>query len=247
MNRLHVELKLRTLRAQVGDRLRRGAPVMATLRKAIAELEAHTRVPDLPFMRQRLRVALKDWHFSLLLRANPWLMLQRGFFRRPAAVVAPALLSKVIVTADGRAGRIAEVSVDERGTDDSTSNSPHSTDLAGRLVLTGETPERCAGLMCVCDSQPSKVVITAIEPLEGSAVMEAQAGIPPDKEGLYRGSAVVFALGLSRRHQGGDVTEHKGAIRIAWDLQVPPLVLGQARSVRRNRVARVWRWGLPRR
>jgi hypothetical protein len=233
MNRLHVELKLRTLRAQVGDRLRRGAPVMATLRKAIAELEAHTRVPDLPFMRQRLRVALKDWHFSLLLRANPWLMLQRGFFRRPAAVVAPALLSKVIVTADGRAGRIAEVSVDERGTDDSTSNSPHSTDLAGRLVLTGETPERCAGLMCVCDSQPSKVVITAIEPLEGSAVITTLA--------------VVFALGLSRRHQGGDVTEHKGAIRIAWDLQVPPLVLGQARSVRRNRVARVWRWGLPRR
>lgn len=247
MNRLHVELKLRALRAQVGDRLRRGAPVMATLRKAIAELETHTRVPDLQFMRERLSIALKDWHFSLLLRANPWLIVQRGFFHRPAAVVAPSLLSKVIVTADGRAGRITEVSVEERCTAGSTSSAPQGTDLAGRLVLTDEKSERCAGLMCVCDSEPSKVVITAIEPLEGAVVMEAQAGTPPDEEGLYRGAAVVSALGLARRHQGSDVTERKGAIRVAWDLQAPPLVLGQARVVQRKRVARVWRWGLPRR
>lgn len=245
MSRLQVELKVRALRAQIGERLRRGAPVVAALKRAVAELEAQTRRRDLDFLRARLSAMLKDWQFNLLLRANPWLILQKGFFRHSAHVVAPHLLSKIIVMADGRAGRIAEVRVKESSF--AHDIQPRSDHRAGRLVLNDELVQQEASVTCIDHGQPSMVVIQAIKPVEGAAVMEAQAGAPPDKHGLFRGSRVVASLGLASRHQGTDVTRRQSPIRIAWDFQAPPLVLGQARRSRKSRTARIWSWGVPRR
>ena len=245
MSRLHVELKVRALRAQIGERLRRGAPVVAALRHAVADLEAQTRRPDLDFLRARLSAMFKDWQFNLLLRANPWLILQKGFFRHSADVVAPHLLSKIIVMADGRAGRIAEVRVKEPSSEDGVDR--RAERRAGQLVLKDDRSQQEASVTCIHHGQPSMVIIQAIEPVEGAAVMEAQAGAPPDEHGLFRGSKVVASLGLASRHEGSDVTRRRSPIRIAWDLQSPPLVLGQARRSRKNRAARVWSWGVPRR
>jgi len=248
MSRLQLELKVRALRAQIGDRLRRGAPVVAALGNAVAELEAQTRRPDLDFLRIRLAEMLKDWHFSLLLRANPWLILQKGFFRHSADVVAPHLLSKVIVTADGRAGRIAEVLVKEPDVDDNdTTLAAKPTARAGRLILSGDASEQHASVTCVCEGQPSTVIIQAIEPVEGMAVMAAEAGVSPHAQGVFEGADVVSSLGLTHRHHGNDVTLRRSAVRIAWDLQSPPLVVGQVRRSRKHRAARMWSWGLPRR
>lgn len=244
MSRLLVEWKVRGLRAQIGERMRSGAPVVALLRCAVAELEAQTRLPDMDFLRERLLAMLEDWRFSLLLRANPWLILQKGFFRHSADVVAPHLLSKVIVTTDGRAGRIAEVAA-VAGDDDA--RLPPSPRHAGRLQLSGDAWRCCASISCVCDSRASSVLIRAIEPLEGRALMQAQAGTHPDADGFFRGAEVVSALGLKPRHQGSDVTRRRSAVRIAWDLQPPPLVLGEARGSRQRRGGRIWSWGLPRR
>jgi DNA-3-methyladenine glycosylase len=247
MNRLHVELKLRGLRAQLGDALRRGAPVVAMLRGAIADLEYQTRLSDLEFLRKGLRLLYRDLHFSLLLRLHPWLILPRDFFCHAAHVVAPGLLGKIIVTADGRAGRIAEVVVGEVDRNTDLSKDIHPEDLAGRLALSGNAPEGCASVFCVSDHRVSRIAITAITPLDGVNVMEAQAGTPPDSDGQFRGPAVMNALGLVRRNQGNDVTRHQSAIRIATDLQASPLVVGRPWRPRLGRTTGLWRWTVPRR
>ena len=245
MNRIRVELRIRGLRAQLGDALRRGAPVDAMLRGTIADLEAHARQSDPEFLKRSLRLLYRDFHFSLLLQAHPWLILSRDFFCQPAHVVAPDLLSKIIVTGDGRAGRIAEVVVGEDDRSSDLNGGIHTEDLAGRLALSGNTPEGCACILCVHDREISRIAITAIAPLGGVPVMEAQAGVPPDSDGKFRGSAVVKALGLLRRHQGNDVTRRQSAIRIASDLQAKPLVVGRPWRPRSGRPTGLWRWTVP--
>lgn len=247
MNRLHVELRIRALRAQLGDALRHGAPVIAMLRGTVAELERQTPLPDLALLRARLRMLYQDLHFSLLLRANPWLILPKDFFRDAADVVAPRLLSKVIVTADGRAGRISEVVATGNAPGTGDIRAGLTEDAAGRLTLPSDPSKTCASILCVSGASTSCVAVTAIAPLDGAAVMEAQAGEPPDDDGLFHGPAVAGALGLAQRHQGTDVTRRQSPIRVASDLQSSPLVLGQSWRPGPSRGSSLWRWAVPRR
>lgn len=243
LDRLQVELEVRALRSQIGDRLRRGAPVLKALQQRISELEASTCLLDQAFLHERLRALFRDWQISLMLRINPWLVVNRPFFCRSAAIVAPSLLNKVIVAADGRAGRIVGVDVPDQGPAPSPAVGS-LTDCAGRLAISGIEATRSASVICVAAGRRSSVVISAIDPIESIAWMRSMTDGTADAPGELEGDAVVRALGLGVNHQGSDLTDATGDVRIASDLRPSPLVLGQrGHSIGRN--ARLWRWRIP--
>jgi DNA-3-methyladenine glycosylase len=245
MSRLRIELKLRALRAQLGARFRHGAPVMDHLRDAVAALEQQTADSDLDYLRQRLQFVLNDWHLSLLIRANPWLILQRDLYAQSAQKVGPALLGHVIVTSDGRAARITEVVASDKAPERTALSDlrPGRRDLAGTLFLPDETGAQPVVIVCGDVDDLSSVAITSIEPLEGLALMAGACGLTVAEALVFHGHAVACALGLSHRHHGMDLTRRQSDIRIASILQASPLVIGEAR--RRRTAGREWRWGIP--
>lgn len=248
MSREHIELKVRSLRAQLGERLRSGAPVIARLRRAIDELEGQTAMAERGYLRERLQSLLDDWHITLLVRANPWLILQREFYRPSAQVVSPGLLGNVIITGDGRAARIAEVvACDDAPPANALAPIMRSrTQLAGRLFLSHEHGAPRASILCGHASGVTMASVTRIEPLEGIALMVAEGGELANGAGTFQGEAVVHALGLGHRHHGADLTRRQSPVRIASLLQASPLAIGQPRRSRRAPSGREWRWTLPR-
>lgn len=246
MSRLRIELKLRGLRAELGAQFRRGAPVIGSLRSAVMALEQQAAGADLEYLRERLQSLLQDWRLSLLVRANPWLILQRELYAQSAQKVGPALLGNVIVTGDGRAARITEVIASDQPPPDAVMATlkVRGPELAGRLCLVGEKGSRHAQVLCGHASEISTVTITGIEPLEGLALMAGACELPETEAEAFHGADIVRALGLMDRHHGSDLTRRQNDIRIASILQASPLAIGQAR--RRRPSTREWHWGIPR-
>jgi 3-methyladenine DNA glycosylase Mpg len=238
MSHLKTELGIRALRAQLGAQFRRHGPVIDTLRLSVMELEQQTDDRDVDYLHERLTGVLHKWRIHLLIQANPWLILQRAFYRRPSQLVGPGLLGNIIVTDDGRAARIAEVVTCEEAPRDADLPS----DAIGRLVVSGESPEPKVCVLCGHPSDTSAVALARIEPLEGLALMTAHT--PSEHPTSFIGAAIVHALGLGHRPHAIDLTHRRSAVQIASILQPVPLVVGRPRRIRRNSRAREWRWSI---
>jgi DNA-3-methyladenine glycosylase len=166
--------------------------------------------------------------------------LPRSFFRTATGGyadsldIAPLLLNKLLVTGDGRAGRIIEVEA-YRGTDDPASHafkgpSPRNRSMfgpPGRLyVYFSYGVHWCANVVCGAEGQAQAVLLRALDPIASLPLMRqarwsAQQN-RPDRD-LCRGPGrLCQALGIDQNLDGADLVSPGSAIWLADDGTAPP-------------------------
>lgn len=175
--------------------------------------------------------------------------LSTQFFQRPATELGPALLNKLMVTSDGRVGRIVEVEA-YTGSDDPASHS-HRGQTQRNATMFGP-PGRlyvylsygihwCANVVCGQAGEGTAVLIRALEPVAGLERMrEARAKARRDLD-LCRGPArLAQALGITGDDDGSDLLT--GSFQLVDDGVPPP-----ARPVVTSRIGISRATNLPRR
>ena len=183
--------------------------------------------------------------------------LPRAFYLQPTLRVARELLGKVLVheTPEGvTAGRIVEVEA-YRGPRDRAAHSSGGHRSPRNEVMYGP-PGRayvyfiygmhhCVNVVCQRPDVPEAVLLRALEPLEGEALMRMRRGLPDAPAWrLCRGpGALCRAMGIARAENAADLV--RGPLRI---LDAPVLPAGRVARTPRIGVdyagadaARPWR------
>jgi len=167
----------------------------------------------------------------MLARARP---LPRAFYARGPRVLARALLGRVLVHDDPRAGRLAGVIVETEayaGADDPASHAYRGETPRNRVmfgppgvayVYFTYGMHHCFNVVCGAVGQPSAVLVRALEPLLGLAAMQRRrAGVEGARVARGPGS-LARAMGLDLRLDGADLT--RGPL---WIADLPPRRLGR--------------------
>ena len=167
----------------------------------------------------------------MLARARP---LPRAFYARGPRVLARALLGRVLVHDDPRAGRLAGLIVETEayaGADDPASHAYRGETPRNRVmfgppgvayVYFTYGMHHCFNVVCGAVGQPSAVLVRALEPLLGLAAMQRRrAGVEGARVARGPGS-LARAMGLDLRLDGADLT--RGAL---WIADLPPRRLGR--------------------
>ncbi len=143
--------------------------------------------------------------------------LGRRFFQVDSVELAPRLLNKLLVTADGRAGRIIEVEA-YRGEEDPASHAYRG--VTGRngsmfgppghlYVYLSYGVHWCANVVCGPVGQARAVLLRALEPVSGLDAMRSARWTGPrvrDDRDLCRGPGrLCQALGIDRSFDGADL------------------------------------------
>jgi len=186
--------------------------------------------------------------------------LPRAFYRRPVDVVAPDTLGRVLVW-DGPRGRIAGriVEVEAYGGVDDLASHARRGPTARNASMFGEAGRayvyfvygmhHCLNLVAGRTGQASAVLIRALDPIEGLDRVRENRGRQPVDADLLRGPGrVAQGLGLTREHDGLDLT--RGPLWISSDrpLRTPwCVVCGPRIGIRRARSLdwRFWLLGHP--
>jgi DNA-3-methyladenine glycosylase len=152
--------------------------------------------------------------------------LPRAFYRRPARAVARDLLGCVLVSRRGRAltaGRIVETEA-YLGPEDGASHAafrPGSHwlfygDGGVAYVFLNYGTHCCLNAIAGPAGTPGCVLIRALEPLTGRAVMARRRGLPADSRRLASGPGnLTRALAVTLRDNGADLTRGPLSIRPA--------------------------------
>jgi len=167
----------------------------------------------------------------MLARARP---LPRAFYARGPRVLARALLGRVLVHDDPRAGRLAGLIVETEayaGADDPASHAYRGETPRNRVmfgppgvayVYFTYGMHHCFNVVCGAVGQPSAVLVRALEPLLGLAAMRRRrAGVEGARVARGPGS-LARAMGLDLRLDGADLT--RGPL---WIADLPPRRLGR--------------------
>jgi DNA-3-methyladenine glycosylase len=187
---------------------------------------------------------------SLLER--PAIVLPRMFYARDPRVVAPDLLNKVLLAADGRSGRIVETEA-YCGAEDAAAHSWRGR-TARNAVMFGP-PGRlyvyftygmhwCCNPVCGEEGEGVAVLLRALAPLTGlSAMREARPSCRRDRD-LCRGPArLCQALGIAGTQDGIDLVGGTGGFTIVDDGTPPPAQPGVSARIGISRAAaEPWRW-----
>lgn len=143
--------------------------------------------------------------------------LGRALYRRPAPILARDLLGCMLVSRCGgaiTAGRIVETEA-YLGPDDAASHAafrPGSRALfygPGGIayVFRAYGLHDCLNAIAGGIGHPGCVLIRALEPLEGVAVMARRRGVSATSRRLASGPGnLTRALGVTRQHNGADLT-----------------------------------------
>jgi DNA-3-methyladenine glycosylase len=182
--------------------------------------------------------------------------LPRAFFARGPRALARALLGRVLVHDDPRAGRLAGRIVETEaygGADDPASHAYRGR-TARNAVMFGPPGHlyvyftygmhHCVNVVCAPPDRAAAVLVRALAPVTGLEVMAGRRGTT-DPTRLARGpGSLARALGLDRRHDGADLTS--GPL---WIADLPARREGRrvARGPRigiRHAAERPWRYWL---
>lgn len=161
--------------------------------------------------------------------------LPARFFARMPDVVAPELLGKLLVHADGRVARLVEL--EAYAQDDPAAHTFRGETARNRsmfgppghlYVYFSYGMHWCANLVCGPEGYGAGVLMRAAEPLDGVAAMQAARGRHALRDLCSGPGKLARAFGIDRRLDGSPVTG-SGTITVMDDGHVPGEVLACAR------------------
>ena len=162
--------------------------------------------------------------------------LTRDFFAADSVDLAPCLLNKLMVTSDGRMGRIIEVEA-YRGEEDPASHAyrgPNGRNQAmfgppGHLyVYMSYGIHWCANVVCGPVGLARAVLLRALAPLAGLDLMRSARWVAQRRQedrDLCRGPGrLCQAMGIDRSFDGYDLARRGARLWVASDGVEPPPV-----------------------
>lgn len=179
-------------------------------------------------------------------------VLPRAFYQRHPVLVAPELLNKVLVRADGRAARIVEVEA-YGGHEDAAAHT-YRGKTARNATMFGQAGHLYVyftygmhwGSNAVCGEagEGLGVLLRAAEPLQGLDAMRASRPAARRDIDLASGPGKLSqAFGITRAFDGADLVEPDAGITVVCDGVPPPVdpVVGPRVGISRA-VDYPWRW-----
>jgi DNA-3-methyladenine glycosylase len=162
--------------------------------------------------------------------------LTRDFFAADSLDLAPRLLNKLMVTSDGRMGRIIEVEA-YRGEEDPASHAYRGPNTRNRVmfgppghlyVYMSYGIHWCANVVCGPEGQARAVLLRALAPLAGLDLMRSARWVAQrrqDDRDLCRGPGrLCQAMGIDRSFDGYDLAARGARLWLAGDGVEPPPV-----------------------
>ena len=182
--------------------------------------------------------------------------LDRELYAGNALEVAPELLNKVLLTGDGRAGRIVEVEA-YRGVDDPGSHG-HRGPTPRTAVMFGPPGylyvyftygiHWCANVVVEADGVCAAVLLRALTPMHGLEMMRLARGPVAHRDrDLCSGPAkLTQALGITGSHNGADlVTVDRGVTIVDDGCSPPDVPICSTRIGITKGTDLLWRWHVP--
>jgi DNA-3-methyladenine glycosylase len=179
-------------------------------------------------------------------------VLPRSFYRRDARSVAPELLNKVLVSSDGRRGRIVEVEAYCGAADAAahtfggkTRRNATMFGPAGFMyVYFTYGMHWCCNAVCAEEGDGSGVLLRALEPMTGLEAMRAARPRARRDRDLCSGPArLTQAMGITGAQDGIDlVSACEGYTIVSDGVMPPPDPTGHARIGISRAQDRPWRW-----
>jgi DNA-3-methyladenine glycosylase len=180
--------------------------------------------------------------------------LPRSFYRRDPRVVAPELIGKVLVSADGRSGRIVEVEA-YCGAIDPAAHS-YRGKTARNATMFGPAGHMyvyftygmhwCANAVCGEIDEGVGVLIRALEPLTGLERMRASRPRSRRDRDLCSGPArLTQAMGITGAHDGVDLVARRAEFTVVDDgAAISSIRAGPRIGISRG-TDEHWRWYAP--
>lgn len=191
------------------------------------------------------------------LNANwpPTDVLPRSFYHRDPRAVAPELLNKVLLSSDGRSGRIVEVEAYCGPVDPAahtfrgkTQRNATMFGRAGHLyVYFTYGMHWCCNAVCGEEGEGSGVLLRALEPLSGLEKMRIERPkAKKDRELCSGPGRLTQAMGIAGIHNGIDLVAADAGFTIINDGRLPPDAPIQSARIGISKATELpWRWCVP--